>query len=118
MGMVCTRPTATAPASRNTTPPVTSSGTSRSMATTRSRRICSPSSTALEYESPVGALTGKVAVVTGSAGGIGGAVVAALAAAGADVVGLDREQADLSRGDEVAGAFADVERVDVLVNTA
>ena len=34
------------------------------------------------------------------------------------MVGLDREQADLSRGDEVAGAFADVERVDVLVNTA
>jgi len=66
----------------------------------------------------VGELTGKVAVVTGSAGGIGGAVVSALADAGADVVGLDRAQADLSRGDEVAGAFADVERVDVLVNTA
>jgi NAD(P)-dependent dehydrogenase (short-subunit alcohol dehydrogenase family) len=66
----------------------------------------------------VGELTGKVAVVTGSAGGIGGAVVSALADAGADVVGLDREQADLSQGDEVAGAFAGVERVDVLVNTA
>ena len=44
-----------------------------------------------------GALTGKVAVVTGAAGGIGGAVATAFADAGADVVGLDREQADLSR---------------------
>jgi NAD(P)-dependent dehydrogenase (short-subunit alcohol dehydrogenase family) len=66
----------------------------------------------------VGELTGKVAVVTGAAGGIGGAVAAALGDAGADVVGLDREQADLSRADEVAGAFAGVERLDVLVNTA
>src|SRR3954447_6056461 len=66
----------------------------------------------------VGELSGKVAVVTGSAGGIGGAVAAALADAGAAVVGLDREQADLSRADEVARVFAPVERGDVLVNTA
>jgi NAD(P)-dependent dehydrogenase (short-subunit alcohol dehydrogenase family) len=45
----------------------------------------------------MGALTGKVAVVTGAAGGIGGAVVSALADAGADLVGLDREQGDLTR---------------------
>jgi NAD(P)-dependent dehydrogenase (short-subunit alcohol dehydrogenase family) len=64
----------------------------------------------------MGALTGKVAVVTGAAGGIGGAVVQALEDAGADVVGLDREQADLTRADEVARAFAPLERVDVLVN--
>jgi NAD(P)-dependent dehydrogenase (short-subunit alcohol dehydrogenase family) len=64
----------------------------------------------------MGALTGKVAVVTGAAGGIGGAVVPALADAGADVVGLDREQADLTRAREVARAFAPLERVDVLVN--
>jgi NAD(P)-dependent dehydrogenase (short-subunit alcohol dehydrogenase family) len=66
----------------------------------------------------VGELTGKVAVVTGAAGGIGGAVTSALEHAGADVVGLDREQADLSHANEVAGAFAEVERLDVLVNTA
>jgi len=66
----------------------------------------------------MGELTGKVAVVTGAAGGIGGAVAQALGDAGADVVRLDREEADLSRADEVAGAFGEVERIDVLVNTA
>jgi NAD(P)-dependent dehydrogenase (short-subunit alcohol dehydrogenase family) len=66
----------------------------------------------------VGALSGKVAVVTGSAGGIGGAVAETLAGAGADVVGLDREQADLTREEDVARAFAEVDRLDVLVNTA
>ena len=42
-------------------------------------------------------MNGKVAVVTGAAGGIGGAVAVALAGAGAEVVGIDREQADLSQ---------------------
>src|SRR5262245_16510305 len=63
-------------------------------------------------------LGGKVAVVTGAAGGIGGAVVRAFSGAGAEVVGLDREQANLSRADEVARAFAELERVHVLVNVA
>jgi NAD(P)-dependent dehydrogenase (short-subunit alcohol dehydrogenase family) len=63
-------------------------------------------------------LAGKVAVVTGAAGGVGGAVARSLAASGARVVGLDREQADLTRQAEVARAFADVDRVDVLVNAA
>ena len=66
----------------------------------------------------VGALAGKIAVVTGSAGGIGGAVARALEAAGAGVVGIDREQADLTRPDEVAHAFEAVDRLDVLVNAA
>ena len=72
----------------------------------------------MEYESTVDALAGKVAVVTGSAGGIGGAVAAALEGAGADVVGIDREQADLTRAGEVARVFEALERVDVLVNAA
>ena len=38
-----------------------------------------------------GSLTGQFAVVTGAARGIGGAVVAAFAEAGAEVVALDRE---------------------------
>ncbi len=63
-------------------------------------------------------LRGRVAVVTGSAGGIGGAVARAFGDAGADVVGLDRDEADLTNADDVAGAFADLDRVDVLVNVA
>jgi NAD(P)-dependent dehydrogenase (short-subunit alcohol dehydrogenase family) len=63
-------------------------------------------------------LAGKVAVVTGSAGGIGGAVSRVLGDAGAEVVGLDREQADLARAGDVARAFGQLERVDVLVNAA
>ena len=66
----------------------------------------------------VGELAGKVAVVTGAAGGIGSAAARALADAGAEVVGLDREQADLSLAAEVSRAFERVGRVDVLVNTA
>jgi NAD(P)-dependent dehydrogenase (short-subunit alcohol dehydrogenase family) len=61
---------------------------------------------------------GKVAVVTGSAGGIGGAVARAFGDAGAEVIGLDREQADLSRPDEVASFFAELDRLDVLFNGA
>lgn len=63
-------------------------------------------------------MKGKLAVVTGSAGGIGGAVAAAFADAGADVVGLDREQADLTQPDEVAAFFAGLDRLDVLFNGA
>jgi meso-butanediol dehydrogenase / (S,S)-butanediol dehydrogenase / diacetyl reductase len=63
-------------------------------------------------------LSGKVAVVTGSAGGIGGAVAAAFADAGAEVVGVDRAQADLARSDEVEEFFDGLDRVDVLFNGA
>ena len=63
-------------------------------------------------------MEGRIAVVTGSAGGIGGAVAAAFADAGADVVELDREQADLTRPDEVEAFFAGLDRVDVLFNGA
>jgi NAD(P)-dependent dehydrogenase (short-subunit alcohol dehydrogenase family) len=59
-----------------------------------------------------------VAVVTGAAGGIGSAVAAAFADAGFDVVGLDREQADLSHADEVGRAFAEFDRIDALFNGA
>jgi len=63
-------------------------------------------------------MRGAVAVVTGSAGGIGGAVSRAFEEAGATVVRLDREQADLSRAGEVERAFAPLERIDVLFNGA
>lgn len=62
-------------------------------------------------------LSGTVALVTGAAGGIGGAVVRALEAAGASVFGVDLQEAegvyraDLTRADEVEGAVrACVER--------
>lgn len=82
-------------------------------------------------------LAGKVAVVTGAAGGIGRAAAAALGASGARVAMLDREavdatlpgavthlavQADVSLESEVARAFAEVVasagRVDIVVNSA
>jgi meso-butanediol dehydrogenase / (S,S)-butanediol dehydrogenase / diacetyl reductase len=61
---------------------------------------------------------GKLAVVTGSAGGIGGAVANAFANAGAEVVGLDRTEADLTKPDEVAAFFAELPRLDILFNGA
>jgi short-subunit dehydrogenase len=62
-------------------------------------------------------LEGKACLVTGAAGGIGGAVVSALRRAGAEVAGVDREF-DLSAPDgpqKLAAAHPDT---DVLVNCA
>ena len=56
-----------------------------------------------------------VAVVTGSAGGIGSATAAALERGGFTVVGLDREEADLTEPAAVERAFAPLEALDVLV---
>jgi NAD(P)-dependent dehydrogenase (short-subunit alcohol dehydrogenase family) len=55
------------------------------------------------------------AVVTGSAGGIGSAAVAAFERAGFTVVGIDRDEADLTEAAAVERAFAGRERLDVLV---
>jgi NAD(P)-dependent dehydrogenase (short-subunit alcohol dehydrogenase family) len=71
-------------------------------------------------------LEGKAALVTGAAGGIGGAVARAFADAGAKVVGVDRRESDLvcdlSRADEAERAVAAAEerlgRLDVLFNGA
>jgi NAD(P)-dependent dehydrogenase (short-subunit alcohol dehydrogenase family) len=71
-------------------------------------------------------LEGKAALVTGAAGGIGGAVARAFAAAGAAVVGVDRHEADLvcdlSRAEEAERAVAAAEErlggLDVVFNGA
>lgn len=49
---------------------------------------------------------GPVALVTGAGGGIGSAVVAAFEAAGHRVLGVDREDADLTDAEQAAGAVA------------
>jgi len=76
-------------------------------------------------------LTGKVALVTGAAGGIGGAAVSAFASAGARVIAVDREpceppagvlalQADVTQAADVARVVGEAERaggrLDVLFN--
>jgi meso-butanediol dehydrogenase/(S,S)-butanediol dehydrogenase/diacetyl reductase len=57
----------------------------------------------------------SVALVTGAAGGIGGAVCAALEAAGYAVVGVDRDDADLTDEAQVAAVFQRLDRLDVVV---
>jgi meso-butanediol dehydrogenase / (S,S)-butanediol dehydrogenase / diacetyl reductase len=71
-------------------------------------------------------LEGKAALVTGAAGGIGGAVARAFADAGARVFGVDRADADfvadLARADEaeraVSAAVSELGRLDVVFNGA
>ena len=57
----------------------------------------------------------KAALVTGAAGGIGAAVCAAVARARYDVVGVDREQADLTDPAQVEAVFAGLDRLDLVV---
>jgi meso-butanediol dehydrogenase/(S,S)-butanediol dehydrogenase/diacetyl reductase len=62
-----------------------------------------------------GERTSEVAVVTGAAGGIGSAVCAALSAAGYEVRGVDRDEADLTDEAAVAAVFSPLDRLDVVV---
>ena len=57
-------------------------------------------------------------MVTGGAGGIGGAIVDALGAAGFATEVLDLEQCDLGDADSVRAAAAAIPRADVLVHAA
>lgn len=64
-------------------------------------------------------LQGQVAVVTGHSRGIGQAVAAALAAAGADVTGGARSTGcDVSQEADVTRLFERLTRLDILVNNA
>lgn len=60
----------------------------------------------------------RVAVVTGGAGAIGGAIANALTRAGHRTLILDREQCDLADADQVRDAAAEIGHVDVLVHAA
>ena len=63
-------------------------------------------------------LAGKVAIVTGTARGIGSGSAAALEAHGAYVRGCDRDTVDVSDSQQVADLLAGIGHVDILVNNA
>jgi 3-oxoacyl-[acyl-carrier protein] reductase len=63
-------------------------------------------------------LNGMVAVVTGTAQGIGRAIADRLAAAGATVHEVDKDTVDLSDSAAVEAFFASVGEIDILVNDA
>src|SRR6266702_5556075 len=63
-------------------------------------------------------LTGRTAVVTGTAHGIGAGIAEALRGRGAAVHGVDKDAADLSRSHAVREFFAGLGPVDILVNNA
>jgi 3-oxoacyl-[acyl-carrier protein] reductase len=60
----------------------------------------------------------RVAVVTGTAHGIGSAIAAALASDGVQVHGVDKDTVDVTDSTAVNAFFAEVGDVDILVNNA
>jgi 3-oxoacyl-[acyl-carrier protein] reductase len=63
-------------------------------------------------------LAGRVAIVTGTAHGIGSGIAAALDDAGATVHGVDRDTVDVTDAKQVEAFVRSVGRVDILVNNA
>src|SRR5215475_11034538 len=63
-------------------------------------------------------LTGRTAVVTGTAHGIGAGIADALAAGGAAVYRVDKDTVDLTNDAAVREFFAGLDAVDILVNNA
>src|SRR6266581_4034613 len=66
----------------------------------------------------MGELTGKVALVTGTAHGIGTAIANGLEEDGAKVHRVDRDTADLTDAGQVAKLVARLGRIDILVNNS
>lgn len=65
-----------------------------------------------------GSMRGRVAVVTGTAHGIGTAIVAALEADAIRVHGVDKDTVDLTDSAAVKAFFSEIGEVDILVNNA
>ena len=63
-------------------------------------------------------LESRSALVTGSAGGIGTAIVDALAAHGSSVHGVDLDTCDVADTEQVAALVERIGRIDILVNCA
>jgi 3-oxoacyl-[acyl-carrier protein] reductase len=63
-------------------------------------------------------LSGRTALVTGTAQGIGAAIAEALQRAGAEVHRVDRDTVDVADSSQVAKLAARIGRVDILVNNA
>ena len=63
-------------------------------------------------------LNGRVGLVTGSAGGIGAAIVAVLTEHGATVSGVDRDTCDVADPEQVAALVERIGPIDILVNCA
>jgi 3-oxoacyl-[acyl-carrier protein] reductase len=68
--------------------------------------------------STTGVVAGRVALVTGTAHGIGAAIAAMLAAEGATVHGVDKDSLDVTDANAVTAFVAEVGPVDILVNNA
>jgi 3-oxoacyl-[acyl-carrier protein] reductase len=68
--------------------------------------------------STTGVVAGRVALVTGTAHGIGAAIAAMLAAEGATVHGVDKDSLDVTDAKAVTAFVAEVGPVDILVNNA